>query len=357
MKTHFRWSQMLGLALALALSLAGCRQQTPAYTTRFPAFGTQFDLTIVGVDATRAERAGAQIQRDFELMQSAWQATDAGPLVRVNELLGKGRPCAAPPSILPLIRVGQDLANASDNLFNPAAGKLTDLWGFNKDSGRIHDPPSAKQIGRLVKANPRMADLQVEGIRVRSDNPALKLDFSSLGKGYGMDLAIAHLRDLGIGNAMIGADGDVRAIGDRDGQGWRVPIRRPTGPGVFAVVEIRGDESVFTRAGYQKSFTHEGTVYHHILDPRTGYPARDTLAVTVVHTDAATADAAATALFVAGAADGFRIAERMGIRYVFLVDSTGTVHMNPPMANRVQMLDQTAEIKLTPLPTDPVPGH
>ena len=344
------------LWIALALSLAGCRAQTPAYTARFTAFGGQIDLTIVGVEEAIAAQASAQIQHDFGIMQDAWQAPDASPLAHVNERLRNGRPIAAPPSILPLIRLGQDLADASENLVNPAMGKLIDLWGFRKDSSKHFAPPSSQEIRRLVKAAPRMADLHVESIRIRSDNPNLKLDFSALGRGYAIDLAIEHLRDLGIGNAMISLDGDLRAIGDRDGQPWRVPIRRAAGHGVFAIVEVRGDESVFTAARYQQNFVHEGKIYHHILDPRTGYPAKGTLAVTVIHTDAATADAAATALFVAGAEDGFRIAERMGIRYVLLVDRAGTVHMNPAMANRVQILDKDAEIKLTPLPNDPVPA-
>jgi thiamine biosynthesis lipoprotein len=192
-----------------------------------------------------------------------------------------------------------------------------------------------------------MSDIEVEGILIRSKNPAVKLDFGAIGKGYGIDLAVAHLRELGIDNAIVNAGGDLRAIGDRSGQPWRIAIRRPTG-GVFGIIGVSGDESVFTSGDYERNFIYEGKTYHHIIDPRTGWPAEGTRAVTVIHTDGTTADAAATALFVAGPDHWYEIAKRMGIRYVLLLDSEGTVHMNPEMAERIELMDRDADTELSP---------
>jgi len=273
---------------------------------------------------------------------------------RVNRLLAEGKTFAAPPSVLPLVKKRIEYAERSANLFNPAIGHLVDLWGFHTDSPECRPPPATDDIKRLVAANPRMSDVHVNGILMRSDNPAVKLDFGAIGKGYGIDIAVAHLRELGIRNAILNAGGDLRAIGDRDGQPWRIAIRRPTG-GVFAIIGVSGDESVFTSGDYERNFIYEGKTYHHIIDPRTGWPAEGTHSVTVLHTDATAADAAATALFVAGPKDWHEVAKRMGIGYVLLLDTEGTIHMNPEMAERVQLMDKDVDIELSPPLSPPAP--
>jgi thiamine biosynthesis lipoprotein len=335
------------LGVLLGALLVGCRSEQPVYTTRFLAFGTLMDLSIVGIDREEAERASRLIEQDFAFMHRAWHAWEPGPMGRVNRLLATGQEFAAPPSILPLLRKSQAFAAQSDNLFNPAIGHLIDVWGFHTDSPECRPPPDTREIQALVKANPRVGDIHVEGLRIRSDNPSVKLDFGAIGKGYGIDLAIGHLRELGIHNAIINAGGDLRAIGDRSGQPWRIAIRRPTG-GVFAILKVAGDESVFTSGDYERNFIYEGKTYHHIIDPRTGWPAEGSRSVTVVHTDATSADAAATALFVAGPEGWHDVADQMGIGYVLLIDVEGTIHMNPAMAERVELLDKAPDVAVSP---------
>jgi len=333
------------LALAAAL-LAGCRSDTPVYTTRFLAFGTLMDLSIVGVSQAQAERASQLLERDFQFMHRAWHAWEPGPMGRVNRLLAEGKTFAAPPSVLPLVRLSRLYAEQSGDLFNPAIGHLVDLWGFHSDAPECRPPPTTEQIRKLVAASPRMSDVHDDGILLRSDNPAVKLDFGAIGKGYGIDLAIGHLRELGIHNAIINAGGDLRAIGTRGGRPWRIAVRRPTG-GVLGVILVSGDESVFTSGDYERNFIYEGKTYHHIIDPRTGRPAEGTRSVTVVHSDATGADAAATALFVAGPEQWQEVARRMGIRTLLLMDAKGVLHMTPEMAERIELLDKGAEVRLS----------
>ena len=335
------------LGLLLGLLLGGCRGETPVTTTRFNAFGSQVDLSLVGVNPGQAERAAAAIKQDFEFMHRAWHAWEPGPMGRINQLLPKGEPFVAPPSVMPLVRLSQRYAEQSGGLFNPAIGNLIDLWGFHSDSPECQPPPSQRSIERLVRANPQMSDIRIQGLELQGTNPALKLDFGPIAKGYAIDLAIDALRDLGVRHALVQIGGDLRAIGDRSGQPWRVAIRRPSGSGVLAILKIRGDESVGNAAAYERNFIYGGTTYHHILDPRTGWPAQDTLAVTVAHGDATTADAAATALFIAGPAHWHSVARAMGIRFVLLVDSKGALHMSPEMQARLEVMDASAEVRIS----------
>ena len=151
----------------------------------------------------------------------------------------------------------------------------------------------------------------------------------------------------GTGRAFC-SGGDIRAIGSRDGHPWRIPIRRPSGSGVFATIRVQGDESVFTSGAYERNFVFKGKTYHHIIDPRTGYPATGVRAVTVVHRNAMTADAAANAIFIAGPDHWQEIARSMEVKYVLMVDSKGVLHMNPEMQDRIDLLDQNVETRVSP---------
>ncbi|MET0088262.1 MAG: FAD:protein FMN transferase [Sedimenticola sp.] len=340
--------KLLPLCLPL-LILAGCDSRPQVTGTRFLAFGTLVDLTIAGVSEERSEQAADILEQDFQQMHHAWHAWDPGPLGRINRLISEGeRRFTAPPSVIPLIELGTRLSVQSDHLFNPAIGNLVDAWGFHSNDPEGHRPPDQQVIDDLLKQAPRMTDLQLNGIELLSSNPAVKLDFGAFGKGYGIDLAIEHLRELGIHNAIINAGGDLRAIGSKNGQPWRIGIRHPSGEGVLATLDIEGDESVFTSGDYERNFEWQGQRYHHIIDTRTGYPARGTRSVTVIHKNAATADAAATALFIAGPERWHEIALRMGVSHVLLVDDSGNLHMNPAMQKRLQLLESDGNIVPSP---------
>ncbi len=343
------------LALTLLLTLAGCDRTEPVYNSRFLAFGTINDVSIVGVTRKDAEAAVAALEEDFAAMHKAWHAWNPGPLARTNRLLEEGVRFPAPPSVLSLVKLSKELASRSDQLFNPAIGRLIALWGFHRDRITCEHLPEKAEIEALVKANPTMDDIEIDGIYLRSRNPAVQLDFGAIGKGYGIDLAIEHLKELGIRNAIVNSGGDLRAIGSRSGHPWRIAIRSPSGSGTLGFINVAGDESVFTSGDYERNCLWQGKLYHHIIDPRTGYPARGTRSVTVIHDNAAEADAAATALFVAGPDQWHRIARQMGIRYVLLVDENNIVHMNPAMQRRVELIDRKQPVKISPPLVDKAP--
>ncbi len=327
-------------ALMGAVLLSACSREPDTTHRTFLAFGTLVEVTIVGVEPERAERAIDQVQQEFDYMHRTWQPWEAGALARMNSLLPTGEWFSAAPSVLPLIEQATKLAEESGNRFDPAIGKLIKLWGF--DSGEPAGPPPDKNtVAALVTQAPRMSDIQVDGIRVRSTNPAVVLDFGAFAKGYGVDRTIELLRGLGINNAIINAGGDLRAIGRHGDRPWRIGIRAPRSQGILASVEVSGDESVFTSGDYERFFEYQGKRYHHILDPATGYPARGLTSVTVIATEGARADAAATALFVAGPQHWRAVAHAMGMDQVMVVLEDGSVQMTPKMKPRIHFEGQS----------------
>jgi len=349
-------TRSLLLSLLLVL-LAACTQPaTERHDTQL-VFGTLVDVTLYGVDDATSQRAFTQLRKDFKLMHFMWHPLKPGPLGRTNKLLALQAPFSANPSILPLIEKSLPLSQSSDHLFNPAIGKLLDLWGFHSDKPPKGPPPDPAAIAKLVAADPKLEDIKIHGVVMRSTNPAVKLDFGAMAKGLAVDREIEALKALGVKNAVINAGGDLKVIGRHGDRPWRVGIRDPRGKGVLAVLDVHDGEAVFTSGDYERYFMWQGRRYHHIIDPRTGYPAEGTRSVTVIHSDAATADAAATALFVAGPKLWPKIARQMGLDQVLLIDARGVHYVTPKMRARLKyarepkrliVVDPTATSKKNP---------
>jgi thiamine biosynthesis lipoprotein len=223
-------------------------------------------------------------------------------------------------------------------------GRFTRLWGLDLTRPQSSPPPSQAAINALLAVQPRMDDLYLDGIQLQSDNPAVQLDFDPVATAYAMDIAINALRAQAVHSALINVSGDVRAIGSRSGRAWRLPVPRASGTGVIGIVDVSGDISLFTASSQRRNFVYRGEVYHSVIDPRTGRPTDTAASATVLYEgDALTAAAAANALMIAGADDWPRIAGRMGIRYVLLIDNLGRLQMTPAMAELIELLDTKAE--------------
>lgn len=318
---------------------SGCTSRPEVYHQQLLVFGTVVDIQLWDVEEARGHRIVEQLAEDFKYMHRTWHAwRPGGGLARTNGLLATGTVFSGGPSVLPLIKRGTELSRLSGGLFDPAIGKVIALWGFASDDPPKGPPPTAEAIRAILDQKPSMSDIQLDGINMQAQNPALKLDFGAFAKGYAVDRAIDVLRELGIQNAVVNAGGDLRVIGRHGDRAWRVGIRHPREEGVLASVEVEGDESVFTSGDYERYFDWEGKRYDHIIDPRSGYPAEGLSSVTVFAQQADLADAAATALFVAGPKkeDWLPVARAMGVTGVMLVDEQGVVQMTPGIQKRIQ---------------------
>jgi thiamine biosynthesis lipoprotein len=338
------------LLVALAAALAGCGPSTGLYHERVYVFGTLVDVSLWGVTEAQGRQAIADLDRTFQTQHVEWHAWKPGALTQLNAALARGEAGRATPHLARLIEISTRLAAQSDDLFNPALGHLIRLWGFHDDELPTGPPPPRAEIEARLAQRPRMADLAVEGEWVRSSNAAVMLDFGAIAKGYAVDLAIERLRALGIRNALVNAGGGMTAMGRHADRPWRVGVRHPQGRGVLAALELNDGESVHTSGNYERYSEHEGIRYGHIIDPRTGYPGREIVSATVIHPDGAVADAAATALVVAGLADWRRIAAQLGVELAMLVDESGTVHMPPAMAGRVHFTGEPPPVAIVGVP-------
>ena len=325
----------IALLLVFLILLAACQRDEEQSAELF-VFGTLIEIKLWGASPEEAGHAFSELQQMFQGMHQDWHAWEPGRLTNINNAFAQGRPATADENIVEMVRRSQQIEASTGGRFNPAIGALIRLWGFHTSDYPITGPPPSQlQIDEILEQKPSSADIHINGLELRSDNPAVQLDFGGIAKGYSVDLTIAHLRDLGIGNAIVNAGGDLRAMGSHGDRPWRVAIRKPGG-GNIGSVQVRGDEAIFTSGNYERFRQDQEERYPHILDPNTGWPAKDIASVTIITDEGLLADAAATALIVAGLEHWSEVAHALGLNQVAVVDESGTVYLTPEMEKRIQ---------------------
>ncbi len=337
------------LLLTLTL-LVACEKPPQTHHHSSLHFGTLIDITLYGASDAQAATAFAQLDEDFTMMHAAWSPWVAGSIRRTNGLLKTGKAFSAGPGTIGLIKKSASIANKTDQLFNPAIGELINLWQIHKADDPDIQPPDAASIDALVKSNPTLNDIEINGVKLRTDNKNVSLNFGAFAKGHAIDLEINMLKNMGIKNAIINTGGDLKAIGSHGDRPWFIAIQHPRQDTWLAKIETRSEESIFTSGDYERYYIYEGKRYHHILDPRTGYPAQGVQSVTVIHSNSGYADAAATALFVAGPNHWLAIAKKLKLKQVMLIDSKGVVHVSPEMKQRLTFNSQIETTIITTAP-------
>lgn len=314
----------------------------PVHRTQRKLMGTIWAMTIVGgAEApalAAAEGALDEVAR-LESLLSEWQPDSE--ISRVNRAAGEA-PVAVGPELLACVRASLEVARWSGGAFDISWASLRGLWDFSASSAHVPPSPAAVKE-RLPLWNYRNIALDEKKGTVFLKKRGMQIGLGGVAKGYALDRAGAILREAGHQDFLIYAGGQVLVHGRRGDRPWRVGIQHPREPRHFAYVEIE-DGSLATSGDYEHAYQHEGTTYHHIIDPKTGFPSRASSSVTLVGESALWADAVDTALFIMGPKRALTaIAGAPGGRFeAAIVDPQVRLHLTPGMRTRLVMTAQIA---------------
>lgn len=303
-------------------------------TYRGATMATTVAVTVpAGPAAEGHARAVLAVFREVDARMSEWK--DTSPLAAVNRAAGS-HPVAVPEDLRQVLQRASEIGEATDGAFDVTWAALWGLWDFKAAEPRL--PPRQEVARRVALVDFRQLAIDDAAGTVYLPRAGMMLGLGGIAKGHALDRAAAVLAERGVDDYLIAAGGQVMARGDRGGRPWRVGIRDPRGgpEDIFARVEVR-DASVSTSGDYESFFVVDGVRYHHILDPRTGWPARGLRSATVVAADATHADALSTAFVALGAERALAVAERLGVEAV-LVDGSGRVVSTPGLAPALEWL-------------------
>lgn len=314
--------------LACAVALAGCQSGEPEIALEGEIQGTTYHVKIVPhglpIDsaAVHAEikalfadidRKLSNYREDSEIAQlNRQRTTDWVPVS---------------PEIAEVVDIAQQVYRRSNGCYDLTVKPLFDLWGFSRHENRVPTDEEIKQA--LVHVGMSRVEVDRAGRRLRKRDPDLRIDLSSIAQGYSVGAVAALLEQHGIGAYMVEIGGELKVKGRKaDGSSWRIAIEKPTPftREVQRILEFHQAQgtAVMTAGTYRNFFEDKGTVYSHIIDPRTGRPVtHHLLSVSVLHEDPTWADAWDTALLCVGETEAARITEAEKLK-ALLIYQDGT---------------------------------
>ena len=291
------------LALAAVSGLAGCGTRDPdeaQESIQVIAMDTAMVFTAYGERSTRAVYDAEEEVRRLDALLS--RTSESSEVSMLNEAGGKAVPVGA--EICGLLQTAADYAQATDGAFDITIAPLVSAWGFTTDSYQV---PAQEEIdGLLVHVG--MEHVHLFGGDASLDEGTM-IDLGGIAKGYAADQVAEIFRSRQVPRGKIELGGNILVIGDKpDGTAWRVGIQDPkradAADGLVGVLNLM-DAFAVTSGSYQRYFEQDGKIYHHIIDPATGYPADSGLTSVTVVADSepgngTMCDALSTALFVMG---------------------------------------------------------
>jgi thiamine biosynthesis lipoprotein len=327
------------LAAAFALTVVtACRPATveSGSITLF-AMATTVELTLPAAVLSEQPELVAAIEADLLAFGRDYYAWGDGELARVNRELTQRDSVTTTPELAALLLRSQNIARTSGGAFDPGVGLLVELWGFHAATSGARDPPGASMVASAMRSGIPVTAIAISGNELRRPRAGRVLfDLGGIAKGAAVDRVVARLEAAGIAPALVNAGGDLRVVGERPDRAWRIGIQAPRAAGLLGTIELQAGEAAFTSGDYERFYERDGERLHHIIDPRSGYPATQTQAVTVIAGEGLLADATATALFVAGPGQRRELARALGITAVLRVDASGNVEMTAEMRDRFQ---------------------
>ncbi|MEO0812474.1 MAG: FAD:protein FMN transferase, partial [Myxococcota bacterium] len=287
------------------------------------ALGTDVEILVYTADASGAKSAAdaafAEIERIDGLM-SAWNAQSE--INRLNASAG-GEPVAISADTTLVLELAKRVSRRSQGAFASTWATLSGLWNFEIPEGQA---PIVPDTGALEERMKLVDDdkLVIGQGTAQLAQAGMAVGLGGITKGHAVDRALAVMVEKGFADVLVFVGGDIASTGRKGASPWVVGLQEPRSDGHFAVITL-DDEAIATSGDYEAYFELDGKRYHHLLDPRTGYPAFGTRSVSVVAKDAASADAYATAIFVLGPVEGLELAEKTEGLEAVIVDADNQV--------------------------------
>lgn len=335
---------LLACALLAAGALGSCRTGPPAAMVedrREGIMGTRISVKVWAPGGSEGEaRARKGIEAAFAAareVQSRMSPYDpASAVSRVNAAAGADA-VEVDPWTWQVLRASVEASRLTRGAFDPTWAALADIWDY-----RASDPePPSKQVvqERLGLVGVHGLEMDAGSRTVRLARPGMRIGLGGAAKGFALDRMAEALRDLSLDDFICYAGGDLYVSGRPGDRSWRLGIQHPRESGkLLARYPVSRAMAVVTSGDYERYFVHRGTRYHHILDPRTGFPARGTRSVTVMAPSGLEADALSTGLFVMGVEEALDVLAGLESVEAVIVDASGSVHCTAGICDLLEVL-------------------
>jgi thiamine biosynthesis lipoprotein len=337
-------SKKFGLALIVVVLLVGAAFAFRFYNlyrfhlekqTRF-MMDTYVTVYAIGPRRITAGAIDLALDRMQEVDVKFNSHNPKSPVYAFNH---EGRPISDP-EIVSVAAMALQIARESNGAFDITIAPLLELWGFYGDAPHLPQDQEIKACLRRIG----FQYLLIKNQELQKTKDDVEIDLGGIAKGYAVGEAVKVLREKGVTSAVIDAGGDVYALGNRGGKPWKVGIKDPRGgEDLLGYLEVE-DLAVMGSGDYERFFEKDGKRYHHIFDPKTGYPTEGLRGSTLIYPDPTAADAWNTAIFVLGPEKGLELAEKTPEMEVIMVTKSGEVLYTSGLRNALKRIPKSKNI-------------
>lgn len=301
------------------------------------AFGTTLKKTLYSEDLTSLDSMNDKLDKclkDLENQISVRIVTSE--ISKCNYNHSAGGQYQLSEDLQSYLKEEMEIYKESQGAYSPCMRPIAGLWGIEDGKQEVPDKASIQKALKITDAD--KVHLYDGGVIL--DEEGMMLDFGATGKGIACDKVREVLTESDLQGAVVSIGGSICVYGDKgDGKDWHIGIQNPrsTDGDVFAVVDVPGTVTISTSGDYEKYFEKDGVRYHHIFDPKTGYPADSGLiSVTIISEDGLLSDGMSTACFVLGLEKGMDYANQKGVDAVF-VTSDKKVYVTDGLKKRLRL--------------------
>ena len=227
-----------------------------------------------------------------------------------------------------MIRKSMELYKDTDGLFDITIYPVMKAWGFTTGDFRIPEKTELQTLLSSMGADRISIDTGGETVSVDDHT---EIDLRAIAMSYTSAKVMDDFAEYGVTSGVVSLGGNVQTLGVKtDGSKWRVAVEDPNGEGDYIGVLSVEDKAVITSGGYERYFEENGKTYHHIIDPRTGYPAESGLtSVTIISDDGMLADGLSTSLFIMGKEKSVSFWKEHSDEFdMVLVDEDGNIYVS-----------------------------
>lgn len=282
----------------------GCTQQSRQNVSEAAGEGNPISRELFAMDTYMtltaygkyAEQALDAAEQEIERLEALFSSEKEGSEIF---LVNHNRTVVLSEDTAKLLKRSLEISNSTDGLFDITIYPLMAEWGFTTKEYRV---PDDKKIVELLTNIDTSKITYDERKKLLSLPEGVQMDFGGIAKGYTSQKIMEIFKENGVSSGLVSLGGNVQIHGKKpDGSSFRVAIQNPNKTGEYIGIVETFDKAIITSGGYERYFEENGETFHHILDPRTGYPAKTEIAsVSIVSSDGILADGLSTALFIMG---------------------------------------------------------
>lgn len=317
------------IVLLIAVSSSGCTGTPKQYERTQELFGTFVSARIYASDASSAEEALDAAFARAKALEQTFSPTIADSELNAVNASAFSQEIKVSEDFYTLLEQSLAYSKRSEGAFDCSIGELISLWGIGTEDARV---PTEGEIRSTLHSSAHEVITQQDGA-VRFLDDRVQLQFGAIAKGYIADEMKEALQAHGIESGTLSLGGNILTIGSKNGDvPWTIGITDPFAPQeITATVEVR-DLSVVTSGNYERYFEENGSTYHHILNPKTGYPSdAGLISATIIAKSSLQCDALSTAVYVLGAQEGLALIESLDGAECVLITEDGTLQQSSGM--------------------------